>query len=55
MPFYKDWQATQCTDLNKFNNSFSNEELASVTSDELIQKIKSINNYEQTVIYYPRI
>ena len=37
---------------NKFNNSFSNQELAAVTSAELIQKIKNINNYEQTVIYY---
>jgi hypothetical protein len=25
---------------NKFNNSFSNEELANVTSNELIQKIR---------------
>jgi predicted Zn-dependent peptidase len=37
---------------NKFNNSFSNEDLATITSAELIQKIKGINNYEQTVIYY---
>jgi hypothetical protein len=37
---------------NKFNNSFSNAELASVTSAELIQKIKDISKYEQTVIYY---
>lgn len=37
---------------NKFNNSFSNDELTKVTAAELIEKIKNINKYEQTVIYY---
>jgi hypothetical protein len=36
---------------NKFNNSFSNAELALLLC-ELIQKIKDISKYEQTVIYY---
>jgi predicted Zn-dependent peptidase len=37
---------------NKFNNTFSNDQLANVTSTELIQSLKNLNNYEQTVIYY---
>ncbi len=37
---------------NKFNNVLSNDELNGVTSQELVDKIKNLNNYEQTVIYY---
>lgn len=37
---------------NKFNNSLSNEELEALTSQELMDRIKNLNNYEQTVIYY---
>lgn len=37
---------------NKFNNVLSNAALASTTSAELVSKIKNLNNYEQTVIYY---
>lgn len=37
---------------NKFNNNLSNDALAGITADELIAKIKNINNFEQTIIYY---
>ncbi|MES2811655.1 MAG: insulinase family protein [Bacteroidota bacterium] len=37
---------------NKFNNNLSNEELDALTSQELMDRIKNLNNYEQTVIYY---
>ena len=37
---------------NKFNNVLTNEELNAVTAQELVDKIKNLNNYEQTVIYY---
>jgi predicted Zn-dependent peptidase len=37
---------------NKFNNSLSNGELEALTSQELMDRIKNLNNYEQTVIYY---
>ncbi|MDQ0476587.1 pitrilysin family protein [Chryseobacterium sp. MDT2-18] len=37
---------------NKFNNVLSDSDLASVTSAELVNRIKNLNNYEQTVIYY---
>ncbi|MBC5836539.1 M16 family metallopeptidase [Flavobacterium muglaense] len=37
---------------NKFNNSLSTEALTATTATELIEKIKNLNNYEQTVIYY---
>ena len=37
---------------NKFNNVLTNAELNSVTAQELTDKIKNLNNYEQTVIYY---
>lgn len=37
---------------NKFNNVLSNDELNGVTAQELVDKIKNLNNYEQTVIYY---
>lgn len=37
---------------NKFNTTFSDAELNALTSKELIKRIKDLNNYEQTVIYY---
>ena len=37
---------------NKFNNVLTNAELNSVTAQELTDKVKNLNNYEQTVIYY---
>ena len=37
---------------NKFNNNLSNQELEAVTSQELMERLKNLNNYEQTVIYY---
>ncbi|KIA84401.1 peptidase M16 [Kaistella solincola] len=37
---------------NKFNNVMSNAELQSTTAAELVDRIKNLNNYEQTVIYY---
>ena len=37
---------------NKFNNVLTNEELNAVTAQELVDRIKNLNNYEQTVIYY---
>ena len=37
---------------NKFNNNLSNDELEAATSQELMDRIKNLNNYEQTVIYY---
>lgn len=37
---------------NKFNNALSNQEIEAITSDELMGRIKNLNNYEQTVIYY---
>ena len=37
---------------NKFNNTLSDAELKAVTAQELVERIKNLNNYEQTVIYY---
>lgn len=37
---------------NKFNNVLSNDEVNGVTAQELTERIKNLNNYEQTVIYY---
>lgn len=37
---------------NKFKNVLTNEELNAVTAQELVDRIKNLNNYEQTVIYY---
>ena len=37
---------------NKFNNVLSNDELNGVTAQELVDKMKNLNGYEQTVIYY---
>lgn len=37
---------------NKFNNVLSDAEINAVTSQELVDKMKNLNNNEQTVIYY---
>ena len=37
---------------NKFNNVLSNEELAQTTAAELLDRIKNLSNFEQTIIYY---
>ncbi|WP_234111188.1 M16 family metallopeptidase [Chryseobacterium sp. R2A-55] len=37
---------------NKFNYTFSDEELNAITAQELVDKMKNLNNYEQTIIYY---
>lgn len=37
---------------NKFNNVLSDADLAAVSSQELVDRVKNLNNYEQTVIYY---
>ena len=37
---------------NKFNNALSNADLESLTAQELMDRIKNLNNYEQTIIYY---
>ena len=37
---------------NKFNNTLSDAELNSVTAQELVDRLKNLNNYEQTIIYY---
>ncbi|ROI08109.1 insulinase family protein [Chryseobacterium sp. H3056] len=37
---------------NKFNNVLSNAELDATTAAELVNKIKNLNQYEQTIIYY---
>lgn len=37
---------------NKFNNILTNEELESLRSDDLMERLKNLNNYEQTIIYY---
>lgn len=37
---------------NKFNNVLSTADLEATTSAELVSRIKNLNNYEQTVIYY---
>ena len=37
---------------NKFNNVLTNAEMEATTSAELVNRIKNLNNYEQTVIYY---
>lgn len=37
---------------NKFNNTLSNDQLNSISSQELVDRIKKLNDYEQTVIYY---
>ena len=37
---------------NKFNNVLTDAELQAITAQELVDKVKGLNNYEQTVIYY---
>lgn len=37
---------------NKFNNVLSDADLKAVTSQELVDRVKNLNNYEQTIIYY---
>ncbi len=37
---------------NKFNYTLNSADLETITSQELVDKIKSLNNYEQSVIYY---
>lgn len=37
---------------NKFNSVLSTADLEATTSAELVSRIKNLNNYEQTVIYY---
>ena len=37
---------------NKFNNVLSDKEIEALTAQELVDLIKNLNNYEQTVIYY---
>lgn len=37
---------------NKFNNRLSDAEIESVTAKELVDRVKNLNNVEQTVIYY---
>lgn len=37
---------------NKFNNTFTAAELDALSTQELVQRIKDLNNYEQTIIYY---
>ncbi|KIA86030.1 M16 family metallopeptidase [Kaistella jeonii] len=37
---------------NKFNYNFSDEALNKVTAKELLETIKKLNSYDQTIIYY---
>ena len=37
---------------NKYNYTFSNAEIEAITGKELVDKLKNLNNVEQTVIYY---
>ena len=37
---------------NKFNNTLSDEEINQITAQSLINQIKDLNNYHQTIIYY---
>nr|WP_315203022.1 insulinase family protein [uncultured Flavobacterium sp.] len=37
---------------NKFNNKLSTKDLEAINIQELMDKIKNLNNYEQTIIYY---
>ena len=37
---------------NQFNNRLSDAEIESVTAKELVDRVKNLNNVEQTVIYY---
>ena len=37
---------------NKFNNTLSDAELNAVAAQDLVDRIKNLNSYEQTIIYY---
>ena len=37
---------------NKFNNTLKDAELEAISSKELVDKVKNLNQYAQTVIYY---
>ena len=37
---------------NKFNNTLSDKDIEAITPQELLDRIKNLNNYEQTIIYY---
>ncbi len=37
---------------NKFNYTFTDEQLQAVTAEELVSIIKSLNSYQQSVLYY---
>lgn len=37
---------------NKFNNTLSDAEINAVTAQELVDRMRNLNSYEQTVIYY---
>lgn len=37
---------------NKFNNTLSDAEINVVTAQELVDRMRNLNSYEQTVIYY---
>lgn len=37
---------------NKFNYVLKNDDLKSVSPDELLERLRKLNDYEQTVIYY---
>ncbi|WP_124641554.1 M16 family metallopeptidase [Amniculibacterium aquaticum] len=37
---------------NKFNNTLTDQEINAITAQELVDRIKGLNQYEQTVIYY---
>ena len=37
---------------NKYNYTFSDAEIEAITGKELVDKLKNLNNVEQTVIYY---
>jgi predicted Zn-dependent peptidase len=37
---------------NKFNNTISDQEINKITAEELVAKLKTLNQYAQTIIYY---
>lgn len=37
---------------NKFNNTLSDAEINALTAQELVDRMRNLNSYEQTVIYY---
>lgn len=37
---------------NKWNNALTDAQLEALTSQELMDRIKNLNNYEQTIVYY---